>query len=151
VFAAPQANGTNDFQLTADEPTSCLFSGRHDPGGVAMTDFLPKDLREQLASAHRHARRKAATRVVHVGDEAFPILEYSDTGFAVDAEDAAHLRGLIDIYEGVTHLTQALIVASARDGDLMRYEFKRNTRASGAAPSDFVRDTPEATHLLPRA
>jgi hypothetical protein len=115
-----------------------------------MTDFLPKDLQDQLASARRQARRRAATRVVQVGDEAFPILDYSDTGFAVDAGDASHLRGLIDIYEGPNHLTQALIVASARDGDLMRYEFKRNTRASGSAPIDFERDGPAPKGLLPR-
>jgi hypothetical protein len=115
-----------------------------------MTGFLPKDVQEELAQARRQSRRRKATRVVHVGDEAFPILDYSDTGFAVDAEDAPHLRGLIDIYEGATHLTQALIIASAQDGDLMRYEYKRNTRASGSAPIDFERDTPEPVRLLPR-
>lgn len=115
-----------------------------------MTDFFPKDLQEQMALAQRQSRRKRATRVVHVGDEAFPLLDYSDTGFAVDAGDASHLRGLIDIYEGATHLTQALIVASARDGDLMRYEFKRNTRAISAAPVDFEQDQPEPPRLLPR-
>jgi hypothetical protein len=113
-----------------------------------MTEFLPKDLQEQLTSARRQARRKAVTRVVHVGDEAFPILDYSDTGFAVDADDAAHLRGLIDIYEGPTHMTRALIVASVQDGDLMRYEFKRNTRASAVAPADFERETPAPERLL---
>jgi hypothetical protein len=115
---------------------------------------LPKDLQEQLHQRIAQARRKAATRVVHVGDEAFPILDYSDTGFAVDAEDAAHLRGLIDIYEGVTHLTQALIVASAQDGDLMRYEFKRNTRASARGAERFrardaEADTPADARLSP--
>jgi hypothetical protein len=103
-----------------------------------------------LLRRNRQSRRKKATRVVHVGDEAFPILDYSDTGFAVDAEDAPHLRGLIDIYEGATHLTQALIVASAQDGDLMRYEFKRNTRATGSAPIDFERDHAGAARLLTR-
>jgi hypothetical protein len=115
-----------------------------------MSEYLPKDVQRELASARRVARRKRATRVVHVGDEAFPILDYSDTGFAVEAEDASHLRGLIDIYEGATHLTRALIVASAQDGDLMRYEFKRNTPASGSAPIDFERDTPDPALLLPR-
>jgi len=114
-----------------------------------MSEFLSKDIQQELALARRQARRKRATRVVHVGDEAFPIIDYSDTGFAVEAEDASHLRGLIDIYEGATHLTQALIVASSQDGELMRYEFKRNTRASSAAPIDFERDTPDPALLLP--
>jgi hypothetical protein len=115
-----------------------------------MTEFLPKDLQEQLSAARRKARRKRATRVVHVGDEAFPILDYSETGFAVDAEDVPRLRGLIDIYDGPRHLTQALIVASAQDGDLMRYEFKRNTPAASAAPVDFERRTETPKGLLER-
>ena len=115
-----------------------------------MTDFLPKELQDQLAAAHRQTRRRKATRVVHVGDEAYPILDYTDTGFAVDAHDAPNLRGFIDIYDGPRHLAQALIVASARDGDLMRYEFKRNTRATTTAPLDFDRGEAAPLGLLPK-
>jgi hypothetical protein len=107
-----------------------------------MTEFLPKDLLDQLNAARRQNRRKRATRVVHVGDEAFPILDYTDGGFAVDADDVPRLRGLVDIFDGPRHLTQALIVASAQDGDLMRYEFKRNTPAETSAPVDFERAAP---------
>lgn len=117
-----------------------------------MTHFLPKDLQEQLSAARRRERRKRATRLVHVGNEAFPILDWSESGFAVLAEDAPRLRGLIDIYDGSRHLTQALIVASAEDGDLMRYEFKRNTPATSAAPVDFERDVDmSVSGLLTRA
>jgi hypothetical protein len=115
-----------------------------------MTEFLPRDLQEQLAAARRQNRRKRATRVVHVGDEAFPILDYSDSGFAVDAEDVPRLRGLIDIFDGSHHLTRALIVASARDGDLMRYEYKRNTPAVTTAPVDFERSPEQPAGLLTR-
>ncbi|MDG4647065.1 hypothetical protein P6F26_01285 [Roseibacterium sp. SDUM158017] len=114
-----------------------------------MTDFLPEDLQRQLDAARRQTRRKRATRVVHVGDHAFPILDYSDTGFAVDAAEVPRLRGLIDIYDGPRHLTQALIVASVREGDLMRYEFKRNTAAATSAPVDFERDVEPPAALLP--
>jgi hypothetical protein len=115
-----------------------------------MTDFLPKELQDQVARALRQARRRKATRVVHVGDDVYPILDFSDAGFAVDASDAPHLRGLVDIYEGSRHLTRALIVASAEDGDLMRYEFKRNTPATATAPTDFERTQVSETRLLPR-
>lgn len=103
-----------------------------------MSEYLPKELRDQLAAAQRQGKRKRATRSVHVGDEAFAIIEMSDDGFAVLAEEAPRLRGLIDIYDGPQHLYQALIVASAEDGDLMRYDFKRNTATATTAPVDFV-------------
>jgi hypothetical protein len=114
-----------------------------------MSDFLPKSVREELAAAQKLARRRRATRVVHVGDEAYPILEMSERGFSVDAEDAPHLRGFIDIYDGPRHLYQALIVASEQDGDLMRYEFKRNTAAKTRAPVDFETPGEEVAGLLP--
>jgi hypothetical protein len=115
-----------------------------------MTDYLPRELQDQLDAARRQSRRKRARRVVHVGDEAFPILDYSESGFSVEAAEVPHLRGLIDIYEGPRHLAQALIVASAREGDTMRYEFKRNTAATGSAPVDFAREDPAPLALLPR-
>lgn len=115
-----------------------------------MSSFLPKSVREELAAAQKSARRRRATRVVHVGDEAFPILEMSDRGFSVDAEDAPRLRGLIDIYDGPRHMYQALIVASEQVGDLMRYEFKRNTAATATAPLDFEAEGERPAGLLPR-
>jgi hypothetical protein len=116
-----------------------------------MSSFLPQAVQDELAAAQRVARRRRATRVVHVGDEAFPILEMTDRGFSVDAEDAPRLRGLIDIYDGPRHLYQALIVASEQAGDLMRYEFKRNTPAETRAPVDFETTPDQVTGLLPPA
>jgi hypothetical protein len=116
-----------------------------------MSSFLPQSVRDELAAAQKQARRRRATRVVHVGDEAYPILEMTDRGFSVDAEDAPHLRGLIDIYDGPRHLYQALIVASEQAGDLMRYEFKRNTAATTRAPVDFETTAEIPVGLLPSA
>ena len=111
-----------------------------------MSSFLPQSVRDELAAAQKSARRRRATRVVHIGDEAYPILEMTEDGFSVDAADAPRLRGLIDIYDGASHLYQALIIASEQHGDLMRYEFKRNTAATATAPVDFetVSDRPVA-------
>jgi len=102
-----------------------------------MSEYLPQEIRDQLAASQRNVKRKRATRSVHIGDEAFAILEMSDDGFAVGTEEAPRLRGLIDIYEGSRHLYQALIIASSQDGDMMRYDFKRNTAAVYSAPVDF--------------
>lgn len=116
-----------------------------------MSDYLPKEVRAQLAAARMMSRRKKATRSVHIGDEAFAILDMSHNGFAVDAVKAPRMRGLIDIYEGPSHLYQALIVAASRDGDLMRYEFKRNTAAVRAAPVDFEQAESRPIGLLSKA
>lgn len=116
-----------------------------------MSDYLPKELREQLAAAQRKAKRKRATRSVHIGEEAFAILEMSDKGFAVAKEDTPRLRGLVDIYEGPRHMYQALIVAAAEAGDVMRYDFKRNTAASGTPPVDFEQKAVRPAGLLTKA
>lgn len=116
-----------------------------------MSDYLPKEIRDQLRAAVTKERRRRAIRTVHVGDEAFAILKMGEEGFSVEADSTPRLRGLIDIYEGPRHVYQALIVAAARDGDEMRYEFKRNTAASLRAPLDFEHADPRVMVLLPPA
>ena len=39
-----------------------------------MSSFLPQSVRDELAAAQKSARRRRATLVVHIGDEAYPIL-----------------------------------------------------------------------------
>lgn len=116
-----------------------------------MSEYLPKEIREQLAAAVAKGKRKRATRAVHIGDEAFAILEMSEHGFSVEAESTPRLRGLIDIYEGAHHAYRALIIAASRDGAMMRYDFKRNTSAMQQAPVDFEISAPRPTGLLSRA
>lgn len=116
-----------------------------------MSEYLPKEIRDQLAAAQRHTERKRATRSVHADDQAFAIIDMSDHGFALVADDAPRLRGLIDIYEGARHLYQALIVTARQDGDLMRYDFKRNTATAQTAPVDFVQDDVRPAGLLSNA
>lgn len=116
-----------------------------------MSEYLPKEIRDQLRAAVSKSKRSRATRCVHVGDEAFAILEMGEDGFSVEAEETPRLRGLIDIYEGPRHLYQALIVAAARHGDTMRYDFKRNTAATLNAPVDFEISDSRPAALLTRA
>ncbi|WP_370251158.1 hypothetical protein [Nioella sp.] len=113
-----------------------------------MTGYLPKEVLEGLKAAQKKAERKRSRRSVHVGDDVYPILQFAEEGFALDAEHAPHLRGLVDIYEGPRHLYQALIVASEMHGDMMRYEFKRNTPASDHAPRDFYQEQDAPIALL---
>jgi hypothetical protein len=117
--------------------------------GRLMSDYLSQSIREELATAQKAARRSNATRMVRVGAASFPIIEMTERGFSVDAEDAPRLRGLVDIYDGPRHLYRALIVASDQAGDLMRYEFKRNTAVATQAPVDFETVTDRPAGLLP--
>lgn len=115
-----------------------------------MSDYLPMELRAELAQAQRRAKRKRTGRMVHIGDEAYPILELNELGLAVEVGRTPPLRGFIDIYDGARHLYQALIVASEREGDLMRYEFKRATHANTTAPVDFEQVENRPIALLTR-
>ena len=111
-------------------------------------EYLPKEVLDGLHAARRKAERKRSRRSVHIGDDVYPILTFANDGFALDAEHAPQLRGLVDIYEGPRHLYQALIVASELHGDLMRYEFKRNTAAADRAALDFYQEHEAPIALL---
>ncbi|MEE9388092.1 MAG: hypothetical protein V3U96_05750 [Paracoccaceae bacterium] len=113
-----------------------------------MSEFLPKEVREGLRLAQKAALRKKSRLRVQVGDELFPVLRFWETGFALDAEAAPQLRGLVDIFDGARHLYQCLIIASAQENDQMIYDFKRSTAALDKAPLDFVRDKNAPIALL---
>jgi len=113
-----------------------------------MSYFLPKEVLEGLELARkRDLRAKSRLRVL-VGDEAFVVLRFWETGFALDIEDAPHLRGLVDLYDGSRHLYQCLIVASDEDNGEMIYEFKRATAAVDKPPLDFCLDENAPIALL---
>ena len=113
-----------------------------------MSEFLPKEVREGLELARKQDLRKKSRLRIHVGDEAFPVLRYWETGFALDIEDAPHLRGLVDLYDGSRHLYQCLIIASEEANGEMHYEFKRSTLAVDSAPLDFYREENAPVALL---
>ncbi len=102
-----------------------------------MSEYLPVSVREELEMARKQKLRKKSRMRVSVGDQQFTILRYWDEGFALDVDDAPHLRGLVDVYDGARHLSQCLIVASEEDGGEMVYEFKRATPHVDAPPKDY--------------
>jgi hypothetical protein len=104
-----------------------------------MSTYLPKDVLSGLENARRaDKKRKARLRVEFDGDM-YPVVRMWHDGFALDAENAPHLRGFVDIYDGANHLSQCLIVASNQEDGELQFEFKRNTAATETAPWDFVR------------
>lgn len=114
-----------------------------------MVGYLPRELREELETARRTAQRPRGRMRLDVGGQTFTILRYWHTGFAVDAQQAPRLRGLVDLYDGRQHVAQCLILASAEDAGEMVYEFKRQTAALDAPPQDFAREESAPIALLP--
>ena len=98
--------------------------------------------------ARKEGLRRRSRLRVRIGDEAYTILRYWDGGFALDAEDAPHLRGRVNVYDGSRHLSECLIVASAEEEGEMVYEFKRETRANVTQPRDYVRDEASPAGLI---
>lgn len=115
-----------------------------------MSEFLSKEVRAGLEEARkRDLRRRSRLRVL-VGEDIYPILRFWEDGFSLDADQVAHLRGLVDIYDGSRHLYQSLIVASdVAEGELICV-MKRSTVALDRAPLDFERDEHAPVALIGR-
>ncbi|AML51242.1 hypothetical protein [Falsihalocynthiibacter arcticus] len=103
-----------------------------------MSDFLPKEVREGLERARMAALRKRSRLCVHTGPDVFPILKFWERGFSLEAKNAPHIRGLVDIFDGSRHLYQCLIVASETHDDEIHFDFKRATVAADRAALDFA-------------
>lgn len=115
-----------------------------------MTDFLPKEVLAGLEEARKRSIRERSRLRVRVGDEIYPIIRFWDDGFALDADQVAHLRGLVDIYDGTRHLWQSLIVASEVEAGELICVMKRSTAALDRAPLDYARDENAPVGYLPR-
>ncbi len=104
-----------------------------------MSMFLPQEVRDGLAMARAKKAKKDSRLRVGMGPTAVPILSFGADIFSVERVNAPELRGLVDIYDGSKHLYQALIVASAEEGDRMVYEFKRMTATTDGPALDYDR------------
>lgn len=114
-----------------------------------MFSFLSKEVQEGLEKARLQALvRKSRLRIL-ADDRAYPVIRLSEDGFSLP-EDAPHLRGLVDLYEGTRHVAQCLVFASEQGDGEMRYEYKRRTEAADRPPLDFERAEDAPVALLPR-
>lgn len=115
-----------------------------------MSDHLPEAVRKGLEDARVAMLRRSSRLCIHDGDRVHRVLRLWDGGFSVDAADAPRLRGFVDLYDGVRHLYQCLIVAGHRAEGEMIYHFKWNTVVADRAPADFVRAEDAPVALIPR-
>ncbi|WP_439103725.1 hypothetical protein [Celeribacter marinus] len=115
-----------------------------------MSEYFSKEVREGLELARKAGLKKRSRLRVRAGEATYPVLRMWDTGFALDSDDTAHLRGLVDVFDGTKHLYQALIVASQFEDHEVQFEFKRSTAAADKAPLDYDRPDDAPIALLPR-
>lgn len=116
-----------------------------------MTTYLPEAVQQGLDSARISRLKKSSRLRIETEGRHFRVLRLWDTGFSVASEDAPHLRGLVDVYEGPTQLFQCLIVAAQEEAGEMQYEFKRMTAVASAAARDFAADTEPPAGLIGNA
>jgi hypothetical protein len=105
-----------------------------------MSEYLPREVRAGLELARKADRKKRSRLNVRVGEQSFVILRHWNEGFALDKDDAPHLRGIGRPLRRARHLSQCLIVASSEDEGEMVYEYKWATPATDRAPLDYLRD-----------
>ena len=115
-----------------------------------MSDFLSREVRAELDAARKRDMRKRSRLRVLAGDTIYPILRILTDGFTLDADEVAHLRGLVDVFDGARHVSQCLIVASAVEGGELVCVMKRATIVNDTAPLDYVRDENAPRGYLPR-
>ena len=106
--------------------------------GGFMTTFLSKEVHADLTRAKKDKKLKKSRLRVEFNGALVPVLKLWDGGFSMDIEHAAHLRGLVDIFDGSRHLSQCLIIASTEENGEIHFEFKRNTDVKDTAALDFV-------------
>lgn len=113
-----------------------------------MTTFLPDEVQAGLDAARKRDLRRKSRLRIHAGDEVYRVLRSWDGGFALDADTAPHLRGLVEMHEGTRHLSNCLIVASEEEAGEIRFEYKRTTEATAQQPLDFERPLNAPVALL---
>ncbi|MEP4196619.1 MAG: hypothetical protein ABJL99_13400 [Aliishimia sp.] len=113
-----------------------------------MSTYVPNAVQEGLDAA-RISRLKSSSKLrIETQDGYFRMLRLWDTGFSVASEDAPHIRGFADIYDGPSQMFQCLIVASSEESGEMRYEFKRMTAVQHTPPSDFATSRPKPVAMI---
>jgi len=113
-----------------------------------MLEHLPEDVRRGLEAARQRDTRRGTRLCVHLNDAIFPLRRLWEGGFAIDADRAPRLRGVVDIFDGPHHLLHALIIASELDEGEMRYEFKQATAPGRGPARDYAEDRPAPSGYL---
>ena len=105
-----------------------------------MLEYLPKELRDEIAFAQTRALKKKSRLRVELAGQSFAVLRMWEDGIAIEPVQLTHWRGVAEIYDGGRHIFQALIVASSLERDELICTFKRLNSVSEKPPLDFWYD-----------
>lgn len=83
-------------------------------------------------------------------DEVHRVLRLWDGGFSLSVDDAPHLRGFVDLYDGSRHLYQCLVIASRDEDDERVFEFKWHTAVADKPAADFDKHEDAPVALITR-
>ncbi len=115
-----------------------------------MSTFLPPEVLAGLDAARKLSRKESARLNVQTGGRTFKILRTWNNGFALDADEAPQLRGLVDMFDGTRHVSRCLIVASGETDGELEFEYKLSTEVVDRPPLDFYRAPSAPVALLER-
>ena len=116
-----------------------------------MSTYLSDAVQAGLDAARIKSMRSSSKLRIETPDGYYRVLKLWENGFSVAAEDAPHLRGFVDLYDGPTQLFQCLILAAEEEAGIMNYEFKRLTAVVHNPPRDFASDTEAPVGLIENA
>ena len=116
-----------------------------------MSFTLPQAVQEGLRQARRSALHRNDRLCVHDGDEVYRIRRFWATGFSVDARHCDALRGRVEIYDGMRHVYQALIVHGQVEADEAVFDIKWLHPVTETAPLDYAPEVPVPAGLIARA
>lgn len=114
-----------------------------------MSTYMSQEVLTGLHSAETKRIRAQSRMRVRAGEQVFPILKFSEESFSLSAQEAPHLRGYVDILDGVRLKYRALIIASEQENDEMVFEFKLSTTVANGPALDFEKDEAAPVALLP--
>lgn len=110
-----------------------------------MDIFLPKEFKPGRNRTRIGIDTPAQQLCVEVGGVYYPVLCRWTGGFSVSAADVPALQGVVNLYDGATHLGQCLIVGREIVGDEQIFTVRRESGVDYAAfgQGEIGQETPD--------
>lgn len=116
-----------------------------------MEDYLPNAVEAGRYKAQKEATHRSSKLAVHVEGEVIPVVEFYDTGFAVQSQYRLPNRAHVEVFDGAKSLYLGMIHYSVVDNQLQRFEFKRLNPATGQMPKDYADENMPIAGLISKS
>lgn len=105
-----------------------------------MDIFLPKGFKAGRSRASMSSPARAQRLCVEAGGVYYPVLRRWTTGFAVAGGDVPVLDGVVNLYDGATHLHECLILGKEGAGEEVIFKVKQVVGFDYAVTAQFDDD-----------